>query len=71
MADVRMRVSDKSGQPIPAGTGARVRVMYFDPAKPDRRADLTDEEVEELLGFAAEVQVRPERRGGKYSRFGP
>lgn len=61
MALTHMRVSDKSGDPIPDGKGARVRVMYFD-ARPDRRADLTDEEVEKLLPFAVEVQTRPDRR---------
>lgn len=61
MALTQMRVSDKSGEPIQEGKGARVRIMYFDD-RPDRRADLTDEEVEKLLPFAVEVQTRPDRR---------
>jgi hypothetical protein len=62
MALETVRKSDKSGKEIPAGTGARVRIMFYDESRPDRRADLTDEEVEEILTFAQEVQTRPERR---------
>lgn len=62
MALVQARQSDKSGTLIPAGTGARVRVEFYDSARVARRADLTDEEVEALLPFACEVEVRPERR---------
>ena len=69
MALQTTRVSDKSGDPIPKGTGARVRVMFYDSARPDRRADLTDEEVEKLLGWTIEVETRPDRRGGANSRF--
>jgi hypothetical protein len=39
--------------------------MYFDKTRPDRRADLTEEEVEEILGFAEEVETRPDRRGSR------
>lgn len=62
MALQQVRLSDKSGELIPVGTGARVRIMYFDKSRPDRRADLTEVEVEELLSFAKEVEVRPLRR---------
>jgi hypothetical protein len=62
MAVEQVRRSDVSGEEIPAGTGARVRVMFLDEDKPDRRADLTDAEVEKLLGFTKEVQTRPNRR---------
>jgi hypothetical protein len=61
MALETVRVSDKSREPIPRGTGARVRVMFYDESKPDRRADLTDEEVAELLPFTTEVEQRPRR----------
>lgn len=61
MALETIRISDHSRDPIPAGTGARVRVMFFDGKRPDRRADLTDEEVEKLLGFTVEVETRKER----------
>lgn len=62
MARVTGLKSDNSGDPIPEGTGARVRIMFYDGTRPDRRADLTDAEVEKFLGFAQEVKTRPERR---------
>jgi len=68
MAVVQMRRSDVSGEVIPDGTGARVRVMFADPERVDRRADLTDAEVEELLPFMSEVEPRPQRRGEKRNR---
>ena len=67
MALTQVRVSDMSGEPIPEQSGARVRVMYFDESRPDRRADLTDAEVEVLLPFAAEVETRPGRRARRDS----
>lgn len=60
MALTQVRTSDVSGEPIPGNTGARVRVMFFDD-RPDRRADLTDEEVEALLPWVTEVEMRPGR----------
>lgn len=62
MALETVRTSDASGELIPPGTGARIRVMYYDPNIDDRRADLTDEEVEELLPWTKPVQTRPDRR---------
>lgn len=53
-----VRISSKSGDVIPDGTGARVRVMFFDSSKTDRRADLTDEEIAKLLPFTEEVERR-------------
>jgi hypothetical protein len=44
------------------GTGARVRIEFYDGKRVARRADLTDEEVQKLLPFAHEVEVRPNRR---------
>lgn len=69
MAVEQVRRSDVSGKEIPAGTGARVRVMFFNSDRPDRRADLTDEEVEKLLSFTQEVQTRPSRRGERRVRL--
>jgi hypothetical protein len=56
--------SDKSGKQIPAGTGGRVRVLFYDEGKVDMRADLTDEEVEQLIEDyqLKPVQPREQRR---------
>lgn len=62
MARATVLRSDKSGDLIPERTGARVRIMFYDDSRPDRRADLTDAEVEKFLGFAQEVKTRPVRR---------
>jgi hypothetical protein len=62
MAVVQVRKSDFSGKEIPVGTGARVRVIFNDERKTDLRADLTDDEVKELLAWAQPVQERPERK---------
>lgn len=64
MATETIRRSDLSKAEMPDGTGARVRVMFYDDRE-DLRADLTDEEVAELLPFAEPVKPRPERRGPK------
>jgi hypothetical protein len=65
MAIIQARKSDKSGTIMEPGTGARVRIEFYDGKRVARRADLTDAEVEKLLGFAQEVEVRPERRRGR------
>lgn len=62
MALVQARRSDKSGLMIENNTGARVRIEFYDGQRKARRADLTDEEVAELLGFAVEVESRPNHR---------
>lgn len=62
MAIVQVRKSDKSGAEIPAGTGARIRVIFNDESKTDLRADLTDAEVKKLLPWAKPVEERPARR---------
>jgi len=58
----RVLVSSLSGDVIPEGTGARIRIIFNDPDKIDRRADLTDEEVERLVPFTEAVEPRPDRR---------
>lgn len=63
MAVETVRRSDVSGKVIPEGTGARIRVIFNDPHRVDLRADITDEEVSELLPWAREVVTRPTRRG--------
>ena len=62
MAVETVRRSDVSGDVIPDGTGARVRVIFADDQRVDLRADITDEEVEKLLAWAKPVQQRPDRR---------
>lgn len=62
MALVQARRSDKSGEMIESNTGARIRIEFYDGKRQARRADLTDAEVEELLGFAEEVESRPGHR---------
>lgn len=62
MAVETIRKSDASGEEIPPGTGARVRVIFNDPKRVDLRADLTDEEVEQLLPWARQVVTRPRGR---------
>jgi len=37
--------------------------MFYDGVRVDRRADLTDAEVKQLLDFTKDVQPRPDRRG--------
>lgn len=62
MALVQERQSDMSGRKIPKGTGARVRVEFYDKKRVALKCDLTDAEVAKLLPFAREVETRPERR---------
>lgn len=60
----RMLVSSLSGDPIPDGTGARVRIMFNGPDLVDMRADLTDAEVQKVVRQikAEEIEPRPARR---------
>lgn len=63
MAKVNMRKSDKSGALFDFGnTGGRVRVHFNDKSRNQQTADLTDEELEELLKFANFTDV--EKRTG-------
>lgn len=62
MALLQARQSDKSGDFLRPGEGARVRIEFYDGQRVARRADLTDAEVEQLLPFAREVETRPQRR---------
>jgi len=47
-----IRVSDRSGQEIPDGKGATVRITFTDARKGARELDLTDAEAESLGGRA-------------------
>ena len=52
MARKTIRVSDQSGQEIPDGKGAVVRITFNDARKGVRELDLTDAEAERLGGRA-------------------
>jgi hypothetical protein len=50
MAKKTIRVSDKTGEEIPDGKGATVRITFADARKGVRELDLTDDEAESLGG---------------------
>ena len=50
MAKKVIRVSDMSGEEIPDGKGATVRITFADARKGARELDLTDAEAERLGG---------------------
>ena len=50
MARKTIRVSDMSGEEIPDGKGALVRITFMDARKGARELDLTDAEAENLGG---------------------
>jgi hypothetical protein len=50
MARRTIRVSDRSGEEIPDGKGATVRITFTDARKGARELDLTDAEAEQLGG---------------------
>jgi hypothetical protein len=50
MARRTVRVSDMSGDEIPEGKGATVRVTFADARKGSRELDITDAEAEKLGG---------------------
>jgi hypothetical protein len=52
LARKTIRVSDQSGDEIPEGKGAIVRITYADARKGVRELDLTDAEAERLGGRA-------------------
>jgi hypothetical protein len=58
MAKKTVRVSDMSGEEIPEGKGATVRITFGDARKGVRELDLTDSEAEALGG-------RPTGRRGR------
>jgi hypothetical protein len=61
MAKKTVRVSDKSGQEIPDGKGAVVRITFGDSRKGVRELDLTDSEAEALGGRAVARRGRKPR----------
>ena len=52
MAKKTVRVSDVSGEEIPEGRGATVRVTFADARRGSRELDMTDAEAEKLGGRA-------------------
>jgi hypothetical protein len=50
MARKTIRVSDISGQEIPDGRGAAVRITFADARRGSRELDVTDAEAEKLGG---------------------
>jgi hypothetical protein len=66
MARKTVRVSDQSGQEIPDGKGATVRITFSDQRKGVRELDLTDEEAEKLGGRPV---ARRGRRPGTRAKF--
>ena len=52
MARKTIRVSDISGQEIPEGRGATVRITFADTRRGSRELDVTDAEAEKLGGRA-------------------
>jgi hypothetical protein len=52
MARKTVRVSDVSGEEIPEGRGATIRITFKDARKGARELDLTDAEAEKLGGRA-------------------
>jgi hypothetical protein len=52
MAKKTIRVSDQSGEEIPDGKGATIRITFADARKGVRELDVTDGEAERLGGRA-------------------
>jgi hypothetical protein len=61
MARKTIRVSDRSGEEIPEGKGATVRITFKDARKGVRELDLTDAEADRLGGRAVARRGRKPR----------
>ena len=64
MARRTIRVSDKSGEEIPDGKGATVRITFTDARKGARELDLTDPEAEQLGGRSVARRGRKPKSAG-------
>jgi hypothetical protein len=65
MAKKTVLVSDMSGNEIPDGKGATIRITFRDARKGVRELDVTDEEAEKLGGRqTARRGRRPKARSG-------
>ena len=61
MARKTVLVSDISGQEIPDGRGATIRITYRDARKGVRELDVTDEDAEEMAARGRQVAKRGRR----------
>ena len=57
----RVRVSNKSGEVVPATEGARLFIEFGDAGRKRMKADLTEDEVTELIETFGAVEVRDRR----------
>jgi hypothetical protein len=64
VAKKTIRVSDLSGQEIPDGKGATVRILFRDARKGVRELDVTDAEAEKLGGRQAARRGRRPKSSG-------
>jgi hypothetical protein len=64
MARKTIRVGDQSGDEIPEGKGASVRIMFADARKGVRELDLTHADAERLGGRAVARRVRKPKAAG-------
>ncbi len=64
MARKTVLVSDMSGQEIPDGKGAKVRITFNDARRGVRELDLTDTEAEKLGGRPAARRGRKPKSNG-------
>jgi hypothetical protein len=64
MAKKTVRVSDQSGDEIPDGKGATVRITFADARKGVRELDLTDAEADKLGGRAVARRGRKPKAAG-------
>jgi hypothetical protein len=64
-----IRISDVSGEEIPEGKGATVRITFADARKGSRELDVTDAEAEKLGGrHVARRGRKPKSQNGGESR---
>jgi hypothetical protein len=69
MARKTIRVSDISGEEIPEGKGATVRITFADARKGSRELDVTDAEAEKFGGRHVSRRGRkPKSQNGGESR---
>ena len=64
MARKTIRVSDISGQEIPDGRGATVRITFADARRGARELDVTDSEAEKLGGRVVARRGRRPKNAG-------